>query len=121
MITTRQSYCDAFLKLESCFCSSKFSLLPPLKFLTGKHKGELMTKEERTDTDKKRERRKKKIKQKLKQKAHSDKDKLVDLLNPGIGKKFNKEKMKKTLESVTKSRNVQKVRYKDGNVQNTKI
>lgn len=69
-----------------------------------------MSKEERTDTDKKRERRKKKIKQKVKQKARQDKDKLSDLLQPGMGKKFNKEKMKKTLESVTKSRNVKKVR-----------
>lgn len=78
--------------------------------LSGKHKGELMSKEERTDTDKKRERRKKKIHQKLKHKKQEEKEKVTDLLKPGIGKKFNKEKMKKTLDSVTKSRNVNKVR-----------
>uniref|UniRef100_A0A8D8R3L7 U3 small nucleolar ribonucleoprotein protein MPP10 n=1 Tax=Cacopsylla melanoneura TaxID=428564 RepID=A0A8D8R3L7_9HEMI len=88
--------------------STDATLLAPEE-VKSKHKGELMAKEERTDTDKKRERRKKKINQKLKHKKREEKEKMSELMKPGIGKKFNKEKMKKTLETVTKSKNVQKM------------
>lgn len=78
------------------------SLLAPEEIKI-KSKGQVIGKDERTKTDKKRERRKKKNKQ---SEHAKQKVKRISLKNPGLGNKYTKEKMKQALQQVSKDTNV---------------
>lgn len=69
----------------------------------GKKKKELIGKEERTKTDKKRERRKKKQFQKIKRKQKEARQ----LLNDQLSKKYSVEKATKDLKKLSNNRAVQ--------------
>lgn len=84
------------------------ALLAPEE-IKNKAKGDIMSKEERTRTDKKRERRLKKVFQKNKQKRIDDKERENE--SKGIVPK-SKDMKKKLLDKVVKSRNVEKVRWR---------
>lgn len=75
----------------------------------GKTKGDFVSKEERTATDKKRARRKKKFKQRLKHKQIKSKENELKKLNPGMKNNFAKEKVKKDLERLLKDKSVSHV------------
>ncbi|XP_022913796.2 U3 small nucleolar ribonucleoprotein protein MPP10 [Onthophagus taurus] len=72
-------------------------------------KGDIIGKNERSDTDKNRERRKKKRKQQVHALRKEKKEALINKLNPGLGNKYSKEKAKKQLEKIVKDKNVDKM------------
>jgi len=93
------------LKIEGYFiCKTNVYLL-----FVDKVKGDFVSKEERTATDKKRARRKKKIKQRLKQKQIKSKENELQKLNPNGKSNFAKEKVKKDLERLLKDKSVSHV------------
>ncbi|KAB0793710.1 hypothetical protein PPYR_00262 [Photinus pyralis] len=81
------------------------SLLAPEEVKV-RSKGQVIGKDERSKTDKKRERRKKKSKQ---SEHAQQKMKMTLLKKPGLGNKYSKEKMKKMIEQVSKDTNVDKM------------
>lgn len=89
--------------------ASEAALLAPEE-VRNKVKGDLIGKSERSDTDKKRERRKKKIKQHIHVKEKEKKQQKANNMRPGLGNKYTKEKTKKIIDTITKDKNVDKVR-----------
>ncbi|XP_059083521.1 U3 small nucleolar ribonucleoprotein protein MPP10-like [Tigriopus californicus] len=82
---------------------SDAALLAPQEMLEKGGKRELeLDATEKTETDRKRERRKKKTKQRAIRKDKEQREKLVNKLNPGLGNKYSKEKMKKELQRAEK-------------------
>lgn len=82
---------------------SDAALLAPQEMLEKGGKKELeLDATEKTETDRKRERRKKKTKQRAIRKDKEKREKLVNKLNPGLGNKYSKEKMKRELERAEK-------------------
>jgi len=77
-----------------------------------KPRGDVIGKEERTETDKKRERRKKKNLQRAHAKEKEQREKAVAKLKPGLGNKYSKEKAIKDLERISKDANVDLVSRK---------
>lgn len=88
--------------------TSDAALLAPEE-IKHKPKGELMSKDERTTTDKLRQRRQKKLKQRLREKEKLKKEKLLSKMPLGLGNKYSKEKAKKMLEKLSKESNVDKM------------
>lgn len=80
-----------------------------LLFIAAKKKGDLMSKDERTETDKKRSRRRKKLKQRLKQKEIQKREEYLQKTNPGKRNKHSREKIQKELENLTKNFSVTSV------------
>lgn len=74
--------------------------------LTDKKKGDLIGKEERSSTDKKRARRQKKLRQRQKYQEIEKKQKLFKKLKPGMA---NKEKLRKEIEKLSKNKSVSHV------------
>jgi U3 small nucleolar RNA-associated protein MPP10 len=72
-------------------------------------KGDVIGKEERTSSDKKRERRHKKLRQREKQHEREKREQAIEKLQPGLGNKYSKEKAMRDLEKVTKSSNITQV------------
>jgi U3 small nucleolar RNA-associated protein MPP10 len=78
--------------------------------VTGRPKGDVIGKAERTSSDKKRERRRKKIRQRERQREREKRERAVEKLRPGLGNKYSKERAMQDLEKVTKSSNVTQVK-----------
>lgn len=83
--------------------TSDATLLTPEE-IQKKSKGDVVSKDERTKTDKIRERRQKKIRQQIKNK----KQEIIEKLNPNSNK-FNKQKQSKLINKLFKNRNIGKV------------
>jgi hypothetical protein len=77
--------------------------------VTERPKGDVIGKEERTSSDKKRERRHKKLRQRERQHEREKRERAIDKLRPGLGNKYSKEKAMRDLEKVTKSNNITQV------------
>ncbi|KAG7206408.1 hypothetical protein KM043_003765 [Ampulex compressa] len=87
--------------------TSEATLLAPEE-IKEKPRGDLIGKAERTATDMKRDRRRKKQKQHLRQKHIEEKEKLKGL-QPGVAKKYRKDKNAELLKKLTKDRNIVKM------------
>lgn len=72
-------------------------------------KGDVIGKEERTSSDKKRERRHKKVRQRERQHEREKREQAIEKLRPGLGNKYSKEKAMRDMEKVTKSSNITQV------------
>ncbi|XP_026474629.1 U3 small nucleolar ribonucleoprotein protein MPP10 isoform X2 [Ctenocephalides felis] len=83
--------------------TSDATLLTPEE-IQKKSKGDVVSKDERTKTDKIRERRQKKIRQQIKNK----KQEIIEKLNPNSNK-FNKQKQSKLINKLFKNRNIGKL------------
>ena len=94
--------------------ASDAALLAPAE-VVNKEKGEMMAKEEKADTDRKRERREKKAKKRAAKKEKEKQAKLVEKLNPGLGNKYSKQKALKQLRESEKQGKVTRINEKDGN------
>lgn len=77
--------------------------------VTERPKGDVIGKEERTSSDKKRERRHKKLRQRERQHEREKREKAIEKLQPGLGNKYSKEKALRDLEKVTKNSNITQV------------
>ncbi|XP_012262407.2 U3 small nucleolar ribonucleoprotein protein MPP10 [Athalia rosae] len=88
--------------------TSDATLLAPEE-IRAKPRGDLIGREERTDTDKNRERRHKKLKQREREKAKEKRERLVDRLRPGLGNKYSKEKATKLIDNLSKERNISRI------------
>jgi U3 small nucleolar RNA-associated protein MPP10 len=81
--------------------------------MTGRVKGDLIGKAERTSSDKKRERRHKKIRQRERQRDRDKRERAVEKLWPGLGNKYSKAQALQDLEKVTKNSNITQVQLSD--------
>jgi hypothetical protein len=77
--------------------------------VTERPKGDVIGKEERTSSDKKRERRHKKLRQRERQHEREKREQAIEKLRPGLGNKYSKEKAMRDMEKVTKSSNITQV------------
>jgi hypothetical protein len=77
--------------------------------MTGRPKGDVIGKAERTSSDKKRERRQKKIRQRERQRDRDKRERAVEKLRPGLGNKYSKAQALRDLEKVTKNSNITQV------------
>uniref|UniRef100_A0A1B6FTY7 U3 small nucleolar ribonucleoprotein protein MPP10 n=2 Tax=Cuerna arida TaxID=1464854 RepID=A0A1B6FTY7_9HEMI len=82
------------------------ALLAPQEVKGKKQKGELMSKEEMTVTDKKRARRLKKTRQRQRQRDRLRAAKEISKINPGLGNKYSKLRAEKQVLDVTNNNNV---------------
>jgi U3 small nucleolar RNA-associated protein MPP10 len=81
--------------------------------MTGRLKGDLIGKAERTSSDKKRERRHKKIRQRERQRDRDKRERAVEKLQPGLGNKYSKAQALRDLEKVTKNSSITQVQLSD--------
>jgi U3 small nucleolar RNA-associated protein MPP10 len=81
--------------------------------MTGRPKGDVIGKAERTSADKKRERRHKKIRQRERQRDRDKRERAVEKLRPGLGNKYSKAQALRDLEKVTKNSSITQVYLSD--------